>query len=265
MSSASFREWAHRTQQFAGRWANEKTKSASKTDTKPSKTGTSKKSKKQLEQEKKDKDKILALKARVPTCKLGNWNEVKNLSRVKHDQLQELITVRFEEFTSNFATVKDGMLDMGLTEDQIKASRAFLPHLPKLKEQPVIQVVTSGAGSASPAAEAAGQPMVDDLKAIPKVAEAKDQNDDPKAMQLAKVAGLSSPMTMSSPVGNPTKVELTEYFGKYNWTSVPEPLPNGFNKLLKSGAAVVGLSTTQWKSKTISSKFELLAKFYNQK
>jgi hypothetical protein len=205
----------------------------------------------------------------LPSCKLGNWEEVMNLSQRKAISLQNEITAVHETLSQNDGGIKAGLLALGLSEDDCKLSRGILPWLPRF-QKPENRAILAGASSATGEGGNATDPeakKTDDtiagLLEGGKTSQEKASKGRVTESGWPKLSECSSAKFLTKPKSVDVH-ELTVHYSRYDWTSVPDPVPPGYASLLKPAAKVMGVSNNNWNRRSIVSKFETLAKRYDQ-
>jgi hypothetical protein len=287
MSSASFQEWAHRTSKVTGRWTRENkaskgAKSNKKSMTSKSGSGT----KIGSEPSKKDKTKLAVLLKVVPACRLGQWAEVKDLRPKKAMELQNSISEVYETFTKAGMTAKEGLINLGLTEEEIKTSRSFFPYLPRFQNPANRRVLESAGvtpkGSDDEEDGSGIHPKVDDqgegnlikfgltYASAVNAATAESAVDTPikRGAGLFSMSGLEGGggkappfwMLKAPPDDMEDIVMLTEHFRRYNWTSIPGEtnLPSDFARRIRKAAKLFGTTNSRWKKMSINQKIGML-------
>jgi hypothetical protein len=172
-----------------------------------------------------------------------------NLSEGKAESLQKELLVKFSKFTEHKDGVKGALLELGLSEDQIKLSRSFLPYLPKY-QKPECRANLTGASGAS------GE---EEVEVIP---HAKASS---LKLAVAEGRGKAHPIEdLGNLPASKDKATLSEYFGRYDWTSFPSNPTRDMVKNLHLAKDVVGFTTNRWKKLSLNEKFSILAKHYGQ-
>jgi hypothetical protein len=274
-SAASFREWSHRTQQLARRWVH-KTKplgGEKKANKRGSNTALSgqKPPSKGGKSNKKSKEKFLVLKKLIPSCTLGNWDEVNNQSHAKMVALQTKITKKRQEILAVSSDIKSGLADLGLTEEEIKLSRAFFPYLPKFQDLSNRKSLGECVVSSPPVSNPDGSDEIvsvgntdGDVKIASDLGSNKIASDHVSSGQTAattvEAGALRSTefLPADSKPDSEGAAKPTVDYGRYNWSSVPQPIPKGLNKALQGAAHLVGDSNKSWSRRSLAEKFRLL-------
>jgi hypothetical protein len=213
---------------------------------------------KQLGGRSKDADKIRILKTILPSCKLGNWSEVKDLSQGKAEALQNALLAKQQEFLAEHGDTKAALVGLGLSEDELKLSRSVFPYLPRFQKREC-RVNLAGA---SPPTVAAADEVINSSNATTTV-KADSKLEPARTLQGGNTT-LKKLTSGDKHPGTNDKEELTVFYGRYDWTSHPKPEPPDLRKFLKPAATVVGTSTLKWKRLSTSQQVETLNGFYGR-
>jgi hypothetical protein len=264
LSAASFREWAHRTQQIAGRWATEtsKTSAAKGSVTTKASSTTASRSQGKAKKVSKDAEKFRVLKLLLPKCKLGNWDEVINLKPDKAIALQkELLELR-----GKFLAAEGGQgIREVLNEDDYKISKSVFPYLPRFRDPSSRDVLGEcansgeGGGQDKPGPNPPNPGGNGDTNANSGSGDGGDTTNSQKS-KAGPGEVLLLPITrgLKPPVGPLTPEELKEFYSKYNWVLLPSPLPTDLGKFLMPASAFVGVTKKAWGQRSNLDKIKVL-------